>query len=147
DDPRGDAAFDAEQNARAAVGAEAYYRAMVRGGPESWNVRDTHMADTLDRLLEHHRGSGRAGEPKAVVWEHNTHVGDARFTDMADAGMVNVGQLVRERYGEAECVLVGFGSYQGTVIAADEWGQPRRAMIVPPAHGDSTEALLHNALS
>jgi len=146
-DPRGDAAFDAEQNARAAVGAEAYYRAMIRGGTESWNLRDTHMADTLDRLLDHHRESGRAADAKAVVWEHNTHVGDARFTDMADAGMVNVGQLVRERYGEPECVLVGFGGYQGTVIATDEWGQPMRVMRVPPARGDSTEALLHKALS
>jgi erythromycin esterase len=112
-DPRGDAAFDAEHNARAAVGAEAYYRAMIRGGPESWNVRDTHMADTLDRLLDHHREGGRADDPKAVVWEHNTHVGDARFTDMADAGMVNVGQLVRERYGEPECVLVGLRELPG----------------------------------
>jgi erythromycin esterase len=132
-DPRGDAAFDAEQSARAAVGAEAYYRAMIRGGPESWNLRDTHMADTLDRLLDHHRESGRAADPKAVVWEHNTHVGDARFTDMADAGMVNVGQLVRERYGEPECVLVGFVSYQGTVIAADERGRPTSATTAPSA--------------
>jgi len=137
--------FDAEQNARAVVGAEAYYRAMVRGGPESWNVRDTHMADTLDRLLDRYdlHGDGRA---RAVVWEHNTHVGDARFTDMADAGIVNVGQLVRERYGEDDCVLVGFGSHHGTVIAAEEWGLPMRRLTVPPARPGSTEQLLHEAL-
>jgi erythromycin esterase len=141
-----DAAFAAEQNARAAVGAEAYYRAMVAGGPESWNVRDTHMADTLDHLLDHYEGR-RPGTPaKAVVWEHNTHVGDARFTDMADAGMVNVGQLVRERHSESDTVLVGFGSHHGTVVAADSWGDPTRRMAVPAARSGSTEALLHAAL-
>jgi erythromycin esterase len=136
-----DAAFAAEQNARAAVGADAYYRAAVRGGPTSWNVRDTHMADTLDRLVAHH-GDGA----KAVIWEHNTHVGDARYTDMHDAGLVNVGQLVRERYGEGNTVLVGFGSHHGTVIAADDWGEATRAMRVPPARSGSTEALLRQEL-
>jgi erythromycin esterase len=111
-----DAAFAAEQNARAAVGAEAYYRAMVRGGPESWNIRDRHMADTLDRLLDHHEEI-RGRRARAVVWEHNTHVGDARWTDMHEAGLVNVGQLVREAYGEAECVLVGLGSHHGAVVS------------------------------
>jgi erythromycin esterase-like protein len=140
-----EAAFAAEQNARAAVGAEAYYRAMVRGGPESWNVRDRHMVDTLDRLLAHHE-SRRGSPARAVVWEHNTHVGDARYTDMAEAGMVNVGQLVREQYGEDACALVGFGSHRGSVIAAEEWGRPTRRMAVPPARGLSTEALLHDSL-
>jgi erythromycin esterase len=143
-----DASFAAEQNARAAVGAEAYYRAMVHGGPDSWNVRDTHMADTLDRLVQHRtRTTGRAA--KAVVWEHNTHVGDARFTDMADAGMVNVGRLVRERHGAADAknvVLVGFGSHHGTVIAADEWGAPAREMKVPAARRGSTESVLHDGV-
>jgi erythromycin esterase len=137
-----DAAFAAEQNARAAVGAEAYYRAMVGGGPDSWNVRDTHMVDTLDQLMEHH--GRRGGRVRAVLWEHNTHVGDARFTDMADAGMVNVGQLVRERYGEDDVVLVGFGSHHGTVIAAQEWGAATREMKVPKARRGSMEALLHD---
>lgn len=141
-----DARFAAEQNARAAVGAEAYYRAMVRGGPESWNVRDTHMADTLDRLLEHRRAVRPGVRPKAVVWEHNTHVGDARHTDMGDAGMVNVGQLVRDRHGEHDVVLVGFGSHHGTVVASDSWGSPARRLTVPPARGGSTEALLHESL-
>src|SRR6478736_4314925 len=100
--------FNAEQNALVVKNAEAYYRAMVRGGPDSWNVRDRHMAETLDRLMAHH-GPGA----KAIVWEHNTHIGDARFTDMADGGEVNIGQLARERYGENATVLVGFGSYRG----------------------------------
>src|SRR5262249_57174610 len=90
-----EAQFAAEQNARVVKNAEAYYRAMVRGGPESWNVRDRHMVETLDRLLKHH-GPGS----KAIIWEHNTHIGDARFTDMAYGGEVNIGQLARERYGE-----------------------------------------------
>ena len=141
-----DARFAAEQNARAAVGAEAYYRAMVRGGPESWNVRDTHMADTLDRLVRHHEQASE-GPAKAVVWEHNTHIGDARFTDMGDAGMVNVGQLVRERRGEEDTVLVGFASHHGSVIAADEWGRPTRRMKVPSARPGTTEAMLHSELS
>jgi erythromycin esterase len=145
-DDHPDAHFAAEQNARSAVGAEAYYRAMVKGGPESWNVRDTHMADTLDRLLEHY-GTRRPGtRPKAVVWEHNTHVGDARFTDMGDAGLVNIGQLVRDRYTEGDAVLVGFGSHRGTVVAAESWGSPTRRMTVPEARSGSTEALLHRAL-
>ncbi|MGY1708768.1 erythromycin esterase family protein [Geodermatophilus sp. SYSU D00758] len=139
--PDREAAFVVEQNARVAAGAEAYYRAMVRGGPESWNVRDHHMTDTLDRLLEH-RGDGA----KAVVWEHNTHVGDARYTDMADAGMVNVGQLARERYGEDDVVIVGFGSHHGSVLAGDGWGAPVQRMPLPPARPGSTEALLHDAV-
>ena len=141
-----DARFFAEQNARAVIGAEAYYRAMVGGGPESWNVRDRHMADTLDRLLAH-RGSRHGGRAaKAVVWEHNTHVGDARFTDMAEAGMTNVGRLVRERYGESDTVLVGFGSHRGSVVAGRWWGAPMEAMSVPPARRGSIEDLLHDSL-
>src|SRR5436305_6899774 len=86
-----EAFFQAEQNALVVKNAEAYYRAMVRGGPDSWNIRDRHMALTLDRLMTHHGPQARG-----IVWEHNTHIGDARFTDMVDDGMVNVGQLVRE---------------------------------------------------
>ena len=141
--------FNAEQNALVAAGAEAYYRAMVSGGSASWNVRDCHMADTLDRLVDHHRGRDGAAETtpvKAVVWEHNTHVGDARFTDMAEAGIVNVGQLVRERHGEGQVCLVGFGSHAGTVIAAERWGDPGQVMDVPAARPDSVEALLHRSI-
>ncbi|RBY81559.1 erythromycin esterase family protein [Blastococcus sp. TF02A-26] len=139
--PDRDTAFNAQQNALVAAGAEAYYRAMVRGGTESWNVRDHHMADTLDRLLDHH-GPGA----KAVVWEHNTHVGDARYTDMADRGLVNLGQLARERYGEDDVVVVGFGSHHGSVVAGESWGAPMQRMPLPPARPGSTEALLHDSV-
>ena len=135
-----EADFDALQNAEVVVGAERYYRTMVRSDSSSWNVRDCHMADTLDRLVAHH-GAGA----KAVVWEHNTHIGDARATDMAMAGMVNVGQLVRDRHGDEGVVLVGFGAHHGSVIAAGTWGAPMRRMPVPPAPPDTHEALLHEA--
>ena len=130
--------LNAEQNAHVAVNAERYYRAMIRGGSSSWNVRDTHMMDTLDRLMVR-RGAGA----KAIVWEHNTHIGDARATDMAAAGMVNVGQLARERHSAEGVFLVGFGSYEGSVIAGDYWGAEMEEMPVPPAVPGSWEALLH----
>ena len=133
-----EAAFNAEQNALVAKNAELYYRTMVRGGTASWNIRDHHMADTLDRLMRFHGPTA-----KAIVWEHNTHVGDARATDMAEEGMVNVGQLARERYGEEKVVLVGFGSYRGSVIAAVEWEAPMEIMPVPPAVEGSWEQILH----
>jgi len=140
-----EAHFNAEQNALTAAGAEAYYRAMVRGGPESWNLRDRHMFETLRRLVDFH--TSRAGTPaKAVVWEHNTHVGDARWTDMAGAGMLNVGQLVREAHADDGVVIVGFGSHRGKVVAADYWGGRTHAMRLPRAREDSVEALLHEAL-
>jgi erythromycin esterase len=140
---RGDdreAYFEAEQNALVLKGAEAYYRAMVRGGPDSWNIRDRHMAETLDRLMEHH---GRGA--KGIVWEHNTHIGDARWTDMADEGMVNIGELARERHGEEDVVLVGFGCHRGSVIAGREWEAPMERMPVPMAVAGSWEDALHQA--
>lgn len=133
--------FDAEQNALVAKNAELYYRTMVRGGPGSWNVRDRHMVETLDRLMEHH-----GPDAKAIIWEHNTHIGDARFTDMARAGMVNVGQLVREAASDRHVVLVGFGTHRGTVIAAEEWGAPMERMRVPAARGDTFEEAMHHAV-
>jgi erythromycin esterase len=133
-----EAQLDAAQNAAVVRNAELYYRTMVRGGPESWNVRDEHMTATLERLLQHH-GDGA----KAVVWEHNTHVGDARATDMAAAGLVNVGQLVRERHAPMGVVLVGFGSYAGSVIAGREWDAPIESMPVPAARDLSWEHVLH----
>ena len=136
-----EAELDARQNAEVLAGAERYYRTMARAGGESWNVRDCHMADTVDRLLAHH---GPAA--KAVVWEHNTHVGDARATDMAEHAMVNVGQLARERHGEDDVVLVGCGGHRGTVVAAGAWGAPMRTMPVPRAPGGTHEDLLHRAL-
>jgi erythromycin esterase len=132
--------FNAEQNALVAAGAERYYRAMVRGGSSSWNIRDQHMVETLERLMQYH-----GPEAKAIVWEHNTHIGDARATDMARAGMVNVGQLVRERCWQDGVVLVGFGSHRGSVIAAEEWGAPMQRMPVPPAEQGSFEDILHRS--
>jgi erythromycin esterase len=133
-------AFQAEQNALVVKNAEEYYRTMVRGGPDSWNVRDRHMAETLDRLARRHGSAARG-----IVWEHNTHVGDARYTDMADDGMVNVGQLVREAHAAEGVVLVGFGSYQGSVIAGKEWEAPMERMPVPPGREGSWEQVLHAA--
>ncbi|WP_243082128.1 erythromycin esterase family protein [Streptomyces sp. 891-h] len=136
------AEFAARQNAEVLAGAERYYRTMIGGGPEAWNIRDTHMADTLDRLMEHH-----GPEARAVVWAHNTHVGDARATDMADVGMVNLGRLVRERHETEGVTLVGFSSYQGSVVAAPRWAGEPRVMRVPPAKEGSIETLLHDALA
>lgn len=133
-----EAGFNTEQNALIAVNAEKYYRAMMSFDNESWNVRDTHMMETLDRLMTFH-GQGSKG----IVWEHNTHIGDARATDMKRAGMVNIGQLAREQYGINQVYLVGFGSYQGTVIAGEEWGAPMKVMEVPEAREGSVEYLLH----
>lgn len=139
-----EADFNAEQNAFVIAEAENYYRAMIRGGASSWNVRDYHMADTLDRLMAYHERQWGA-TPKAIVWEHNTHIGDARYTDMARAGMVNVGQLARERHADDGVVLVGFGSYEGSVIAGQSWGAPMARMRVPEGQPGSWEHVLHEA--
>ena len=132
--------FRAEQNALVVRDAEAYYRAMVRGGPESWNVRDRHMQETLERLARFYGPSSRG-----IVWEHNTHIGDARYTDMAGDGMVNIGQLARERWGERDAVLVGFSTYRGSVIAGDAWDAPAERKSVPEAREGSWDELLHRA--
>ena len=113
--------FYAEQNARLTKNAEEYYRAMYRGRISSWNLRDRHMAETLDALVDHLGRGGRA--PKIVVWEHNSHLGDARATEMGDEGELNVGQLVRERRGR-DAVLIGFTTHHGWVTAADDWDLP-----------------------
>ncbi|WP_344282915.1 erythromycin esterase family protein [Actinomadura napierensis] len=140
-----DEELDVRQNAEVAAGAERYYRAMIGGGPESWNVRDVHMADTLDRLMDFHTHGGQGG--KAVVWAHNTHVGDARATDMAEAGMVNLGQLARERLGRDRVVAVGFAGGPGEVVAAPRWGDPMEVMAVPPPkHGSLEEVLARSEL-
>jgi erythromycin esterase-like protein len=132
--------FNAEQNALVAVNAEKYYRAMIHGGPHSWNVRDRHMTETLERLLKFH-----GDDAKVVVWEHNTHVGDARATDMVDDGMFNIGELARVLHHEKGVVLVGFGSYKGTVMAGRSWGAKMQAMQMPEATKGSWEYLLHKA--
>lgn len=135
-----DATFDAVQNAEVAAGAEHYYRTMVSGSRESWNIRDRHMADTVDRIAAHLSGS------RGLVWEHNTHVGDARATDMARDGVVNVGQLLRERNPSGDVALVGFAGHRGTVLAASAWGQAETVLPVPRAREPSHESLLHEAL-
>ena len=136
-----DAFFYAEQNARLVANAERYYRAMFQGRVSSWNVRDRHMAETLHALLTHLRR--RMSDPKLVIWEHNSHLGDARATEMSEVGEINVGQLVRERYGD-DAVLIGFTTYEGTVTAAGEWDGPTEQKRVLPALADSYEAILHD---
>jgi erythromycin esterase-like protein/orotate phosphoribosyltransferase len=134
--------FYAQQNAIAVKNAEEYYRMMFGGRVSSWNLRDRHMAATLDALVEHL--SRRRGEPaKVVVWEHNSHIGDARATELADQGELNVGQLVRERHAD-DCVLAGFTTFGGTVTAADDWDGPAERMPVRPALPGSVETLFHD---
>jgi len=133
--------FYAEQNARTVKSAEAYYRTMFAGRVSSWNLRDRHMVDTLDALADHL--SRRRGEPaRIVVWAHNSHVGDARATELGAQGELTVGQLVRQRR-PGYCVLVGFTTHAGTVTAAEEWGGPPQRMRVRSALGGSVEELLH----
>jgi erythromycin esterase len=133
-----EAGFNTEQNALVAVNAEKYYSNMIGFDHEGWNIRDRHMMETLVRLLDFH-GPGS----KAIVWEHNTHIGDARATGMHRAGMVNTGQLAREQYGEEQVYLAGFCSYKGTVIAGSQWGAVTEEMQVPEARPGSIEAMLH----
>ena len=133
-----EAAFSAKQNAMVVANAEKYYRAMISFGPESWNIRDRHMVATLNELMDFHGENS-----KVIVWEHNTHIGDARATSMRESGMVNVGQLVREEHEKEGVVLVGFGSYRGEVIAGRSWGAPMEIMEVPEGKPGSVEHLLH----
>src|SRR2546422_908752 len=132
--------FFAEQNARLVLNAERYYRTMFRGRVESWNLRDSHMAETLDALVTHLNSQGQ--QAKAAVWEHNSHLGDARATYMADYGELNVGQLVRQKYGD-EAILIGFTTFRGTVTAASDWDGPAERKRVRPALKESYEALFH----
>jgi erythromycin esterase-like protein/predicted phosphoribosyltransferase len=135
--------FFAEQNAQLVVNAEEYYRSMFRGGVESWNLRDRHMAQTLDALAAHLERTGGGGGPaKVVVWAHNSHLGDERATELAQAGQLNLGQLVRERHGDA-ALLVGFSTYEGTVTAASDWGGPAERKRVRRALPGSWEELFH----
>jgi protein-L-isoaspartate(D-aspartate) O-methyltransferase len=136
----GESFLDAAQNARLVASAERYYRIMYYGGRESWNLRDTHMFETLGHLLE-----ARGPRSKAVVWAHNSHIGDARYTEM---GVVreelNIGQLCRERFGE-DAALIGFGTHTGTVAAATDWGGEMEVKRVRPSHRDSYERLCHDS--
>lgn len=135
--------FFAEQNARLVHNAEKYYRTMFRGRVESWNWRDRHMAETLEALMNHLTVQGE--NAKVAVWEHNSHLGDARATHMADYGELNVGQLVRQRYGE-DAILIGFTTYKGTVTAASEWDGPAERKRVRPALAESYETLFHESV-
>jgi erythromycin esterase-like protein len=130
--------FFAEQNARLVLNAERYYRSMFRGRVESWNLRDQHMAETLGALVNHLNAQGQTA--KVAVWEHNSHLGDARATYMGDYGELNVGQLVRQQYGN-DARLIGFTTYTGTVTAASEWDGPAERKRVRPALNQSYEAL------
>ncbi len=132
--------FFAEQNARLIKNAEQYYRTMFLGRVASWNLRDRHMAETLDALVRHLNSQGE--QTKVVVWEHNSHLGDARATYMADYGELNVGQLVRQNYGH-EAVLVGFTTYTGAVTAASDWNGPAERKRVRPALAESYEGFFH----
>jgi erythromycin esterase-like protein len=133
--------FFAQQNARLVKNAEEYYRTMFRGRDESWNVRDRHMMETLEALLDHFRRGGESA--RAVVWAHNSHLGNARATSMGDRGEWNVGQLVRERFSPGESASVGFTTHTGTVTAADDWGDPAELMAVRPSLPGSIERLFH----
>ncbi len=137
-----DEQFYAEQNARLVVGAERYYRSMFAAPAASWNLRDKHMAETLERLIGHL--DRRSLRSRVVVWAHNSHVGDARRTEMSRRGELNLGQLVRQRYGD-DAFLVGFTTFTGTVSAASGWGAPVERKRVRPALAGSYESLFHAA--
>jgi protein-L-isoaspartate(D-aspartate) O-methyltransferase len=133
----GERFFDAAQNARVVANAERYYRAMYYGSVTSWNLRDSHMFDTLSSLLAFY-----GPESKGIVWEHNSHIGDARATEMGVHGEHNVGQLCRMKFG-GMAYLVGFGTDHGTVAAASDWDGPMKAMAVRPSHAQSYESVFH----
>ena len=136
----GDAFFNAEQNARIVAAAEQYYRIMYYGDAQSWNLRDQHMFDTLERVLAH-----RGPDSKAVVWAHNSHIGDAKFTEMGQVrGEHNIGQLARAHFGET-CALIGFGTDRGTVAAASNWDELMEIKRVRPARDDSYEGRSRDA--
>ncbi|MGE5210344.1 MAG: erythromycin esterase family protein [Acidobacteriota bacterium] len=139
-----DELFCAEQNAVVVRDAEEYYQQMYRADVSSWNLRDRHMAATLDALLDHF--DRRGGHTKVVVWEHNSHIGDARATGMSTRGELNVGQLARQRYGEHAVALIGLTTYDGEVTAATDWGQPARRRTVRPGLPESYEHLLHEVV-
>jgi len=133
--------FFAEQNARLVQNAEQYYRSMFGGRTDSWNLRDTHMPQTLEALLAHVKQA--AGTARAVVWAHNSHLGDARATYMGTIGQLNLGQLVRERFAD-RARLIGFTTHSGTVTAASNWGEPAQRMRIRPSLPASYERLFHD---
>jgi erythromycin esterase-like protein len=132
--------FFAEQNARLVINAEEYYRSMYRGRVSSWNLRDRHMAETLHALAAHLETENKPA--KVVIWAHNSHLGDARATEMGERGEWNVGQLARERYKNDAC-LIGFTTHVGTVAAAANWDEPAQLKRIQPSHKDSYERIFH----
>jgi len=135
-----DEAFFAEMNAQVVANAEQYYRSMFAGRVSSWNLRDSHMTNTIEAIVDHLRRRGRAG--KVVVWEHNSHLGDARATEMGRSGEHNVGQLIRQRHGD-DARLIGFMTYQGSVTAASDWDAPAERKRVKEGMLGSYELLFH----
>jgi erythromycin esterase-like protein len=133
--------FVAEQNARVVCDAEAYYRAMFRGGAESWNLRDRHMMATLEALLD--RAAGTGSPRRAVVWAHNSHLGDARATGLAALGELNLGQLARERFDQS-CWAIGMTTHDGDVTAAHNWDEPAALRRVRPSLPGSYERVFHD---
>jgi erythromycin esterase-like protein len=132
--------LDAAANARVVKNAEAYYRVMYKGAAESWNLRDTHMFETLTQLLD-----AKGPNSKAIVWAHNSHIGNAAYTEMGQVrGELNIGQLVKEKF-DAKARLVGFGTHTGTVAAADDWDQPMKIKAVNPSMHDSYERISHDS--
>jgi erythromycin esterase-like protein len=132
--------LDAASNARVVKNAEAYYRVMYRGAEESWNLRDTHMFETLTQLLD-----AKGPNSKAIVWAHNSHIGNAAYTEMGQVrGELNIGQLVKERF-DAKARLVGFGTHTGTVAAADDWDEPMKIKAVNPSMPESYERVSHDS--
>ncbi|MCX2931312.1 erythromycin esterase family protein [Mycobacterium sp. CVI_P3] len=137
-----DELFYAQQNAVTVRNAEAYYRGMFAGRVTSWNMRDKHMAETLNALLAHLDRHAGPEPARIVVWAHNSHVGDARATEVSADGQLTIGQLARQQYGD-ECRLIGFSTYQGTVTAASDWGGIAERKVVRPALPGSIEELFH----
>jgi protein-L-isoaspartate(D-aspartate) O-methyltransferase len=135
----GERFFDAAQNAHVVANAESYYRAMYYGAATSWNLRDTHMFETLLALLRFH-----GPESRGIVWAHNSHVGNARATEMSVRGELNLGELCRTKFGE-RLHVIGFGTDHGTVAAASDWDEPMQRMRVRPSHPDSYERLCHDS--
>lgn len=133
-----DSFFDATQNALVVANAERYYRIMYHGSRESWNLRDLHMFETLEMVRAH-----RGPDAKVVVWEHNSHIGDAAATEMGARGEHNVGMLARRAFGD-DAFLVGFGTHDGVVAAASDWGGPMEHKQVRPSHPDSYERICHD---
>jgi protein-L-isoaspartate(D-aspartate) O-methyltransferase len=135
----GERFFDAAQNAHVVANAESYYRAMYYGAATSWNLRDTHMFETLLALLRFH-----GPESRGIVWAHNSHVGNARATEMSVRGELNLGELCRTKFGE-RLHVIGFGTDHGTVAAASDWDEPMQRMRVRPSHPESYERLCHDS--